>query len=91
MRAATDPPRAGLALAALGVAGAELPARAARPRRRDADAVDAAPLPQGNEPVELDPADFTVDITNPYWPMEAGRPLGLRRRPTARATSSGSR
>lgn len=29
-------------------------------------------LPQGNDPVDLDPADFTADITNPYWPMEPG-------------------
>jgi hypothetical protein len=29
-------------------------------------------LPQANEPVELDPADFTVEIDNPYWPMEPG-------------------
>lgn len=29
-------------------------------------------LPQGDEVVELNPADFTVDIDNPYWPMKAG-------------------
>jgi hypothetical protein len=29
-------------------------------------------LPQGSEAVELDPADFTVDITNTYWPMQPG-------------------
>ena len=29
-------------------------------------------LPQGDEQVELDPADFTVDITNQWWPMEVG-------------------
>ncbi len=29
-------------------------------------------LPQGSEPVTLDPADFTTDITNPYWPMTPG-------------------
>jgi hypothetical protein len=29
-------------------------------------------LPQGSEPVELDPADFTLDIDNPYWPMVPG-------------------
>jgi hypothetical protein len=29
-------------------------------------------LPQGSEPVELDPADFTTEIDNPYWPMEVG-------------------
>ena len=29
-------------------------------------------LPQGGERVELDPADFTTDIDNPYWPMRPG-------------------
>ncbi|HEX6287290.1 MAG TPA: hypothetical protein VFZ80_07375, partial [Acidimicrobiia bacterium] len=29
-------------------------------------------LPQGNEPVDLEPAEFTVEIDNPYWPMEPG-------------------
>jgi hypothetical protein len=29
-------------------------------------------LPQGGEPVNLNPADFTVRITNPYWPMKPG-------------------
>ncbi|MCP9485694.1 MAG: membrane lipoprotein lipid attachment site-containing protein [Gaiellaceae bacterium MAG52_C11] len=29
-------------------------------------------LPQGAEPVELDPADFTLEIDNPYWPMRPG-------------------
>ena len=32
----------------------------------------AGALPQGGEPVDLDPADFTVDITNRYWPMAVG-------------------
>jgi hypothetical protein len=31
-----------------------------------------APLPQGNEPVTLDPADFTGPIDNPYWPITPG-------------------
>jgi hypothetical protein len=30
------------------------------------------PLPKGSEPVELDPADFTTQIDNPYWPMKPG-------------------
>src|SRR5262245_34405867 len=30
------------------------------------------PLPQGGEPVDLDPADFTTTIDNPYWPMKPG-------------------
>jgi hypothetical protein len=29
-------------------------------------------LPQSAEPVDLRPADFTVDIDNPYWPMRPG-------------------
>ena len=29
-------------------------------------------LPQGGEPVELDPAEFTKRIDNPYWPMAPG-------------------
>jgi hypothetical protein len=29
-------------------------------------------LPQGSEPVELDPHDFSTEIDNPYWPMKPG-------------------
>jgi len=29
-------------------------------------------LPQGGESVNLDPADFTTRIDNPYWPMRPG-------------------
>jgi hypothetical protein len=32
----------------------------------------AASLPQGAEPVDLNPADFSVEIDNPYWPMRPG-------------------
>ena len=32
----------------------------------------ADPLPQGAEPVQLDPATFTTAIDNPYWPMRPG-------------------
>jgi hypothetical protein len=35
-------------------------------------------LPQGAEPSNLDPADFTTDITNPYWPMAPGDRLIYR-------------
>lgn len=31
-----------------------------------------AQLPQGSEPVELDPSDFTIEIDNPYLPMLPG-------------------
>jgi hypothetical protein len=29
-------------------------------------------LPQGGESVKLDPADFSINIDNPYWPMSPG-------------------
>jgi hypothetical protein len=29
-------------------------------------------LPEGSEPVTLDPSKFTTNITNPYWPMAVG-------------------
>jgi hypothetical protein len=29
-------------------------------------------LPQGDAPVRLDPAGFTTEIDNPYWPMKPG-------------------
>ena len=37
----------------------------------DADSSNRG-LPQGSEPSNLDPADFTTDIDNPYWPMQPG-------------------
>jgi hypothetical protein len=30
-------------------------------------------LPQSSEPSNLNPADFTTNIDNPYWPMPVGR------------------
>jgi hypothetical protein len=66
MRAPTD--RRGAA--GLLVAGVVLTACGADPVTATDDTGGA--LPQGSEPVELDPADFTVDITNPWWPMAAG-------------------
>jgi len=32
----------------------------------------APALPQGTKPVQLDPADFSTNIDNPYWPMRPG-------------------
>ncbi len=29
-------------------------------------------LPTGSEAITLDPADFTTEVTNPYWPMAPG-------------------
>jgi hypothetical protein len=57
-----NPRRTGIALVAAGVTLA----LAANP------ATAAAPLPQGSEPVNLDPADFSLQIDNPYFPLVPG-------------------
>jgi hypothetical protein len=36
------------------------------------EATSSDPLPQGSERVDLDPADFSTQIDNPYWPMTPG-------------------
>lgn len=38
----------------------------------DGTASPPAGLPQGDEPVDLDPADFVDEIDNPYWPLKPG-------------------
>jgi hypothetical protein len=35
-------------------------------------AAGSSKLPQGSESVKLDPADFTTEINNPYWPITPG-------------------
>jgi hypothetical protein len=45
------------------------PALESRPA---ATAPAEAKLPTGAQPVNLDPANFGADITNPYWPMKPG-------------------
>ncbi|TFV86626.1 hypothetical protein [Blastococcus sp. CT_GayMR16] len=71
MRGTADAPRGRvLALAAVGVV--TLNACAGSPGRPELDQVRPGSLPQGSEAVELDPADFSVDITNPFWPMDVG-------------------
>ena len=32
----------------------------------------AADLPRGDEPVEIDPGEFSADVDNRYWPMKPG-------------------
>lgn len=41
-------------------------------------AAAAGNLPQGAEPVDLDPADFTTEIDNPYFPVTPGTRLTYR-------------
>jgi hypothetical protein len=36
------------------------------------DGESESSLPQGSEPVDLNPDDFTTEIDNPYWPMQTG-------------------
>jgi hypothetical protein len=36
------------------------------------ESAPGATLPQGSEPVDLNPADFSVEIDNPYWPLVPG-------------------
>jgi hypothetical protein len=36
------------------------------------NAASLTSLPQGSDVVELDPANFTTEIDNPYWPMTPG-------------------
>ena len=38
----------------------------------DEPAASTSGLPQGSETVELDPAEFTTEIDNPWWPMTPG-------------------
>jgi len=52
---------AGLALAACG--GSD---------EKKSAADQSAALPQGSERVRLNPADFSTNIDNPYWPMRPG-------------------
>ena len=67
------PQRCG-AVAALGLLVATLSTACAegQPSASAQKASESFGLPQGNEPVDLDPADFTTNIHNAYWPMEPG-------------------
>jgi hypothetical protein len=39
----------------------------------ESERASGADLPQGSEPVDLDPSEFTTEIDNPWWPMAVGR------------------
>ena len=83
---------AGLALTACG-GGGESNGNAAVPAASKSS--QSSGLPQGSEPVNLNPADFTTKIDNPYWPMKPGSRNGKvvdhkRARPRTRLPSSPS-
>ena len=60
---------AGMALTACGAGGGEPAGVAATPASSTSQ---SGGLPQGSEPVHLNPAHFTTRIDNPYWPMRPG-------------------
>lgn len=64
---------AGLALAACGSSGDS----ASTAKSGDPS------LPQGSEKANLEPADFTTNIDNPYWPMKPGSKWVYRESDTA--------
>ena len=57
---------------AAGVAAAPSPAEMANAVDVSSTAPRDSGLPQGSEHVDLNPADFSTDIDNPYWPMSPG-------------------
>ena len=61
-------------LAALTGCGAEDPSTKANDQSTSQGPSDgpSVSLPQGDEPVDLDPADFTADVNNPRFPLEPG-------------------
>ena len=68
-----DDRRAGVALLALGAVAVALAACGGDDEASSDNGAGAAGgLPQGSEPVELDPSEFTTEIDNPYWPMPVG-------------------
>jgi hypothetical protein len=59
-------------VALAGCGGGDGSSNGASGTQSRADAAERG-LPQGSEPSRLDPADFSTDIDNPYWPMRPGR------------------
>lgn len=68
---------AGVALSGCGGSDTSAPSTVGPPAPATASARESVSgssgsLPQGDESVTLDPADFTTEIDNPYWPMSPG-------------------
>jgi hypothetical protein len=61
-----------LVLAACGGGGEAAEPERATTSTGAAEADTGPPLPQKDEPYELDPANFVDTIDNPYWPMTPG-------------------
>ena len=63
---------AAVLLLALAACGSEEPAGQGPTGSGSTQAAEAPVLPQGDEPFDLDPADFVAGVDNPYWPMAHG-------------------
>jgi hypothetical protein len=61
-----------VAVAGLAVAGCGSDDAGSQPDAASGSESAVFDLPRGDDPVELDPAEFTVEIDNPYWPMSPG-------------------
>ena len=48
------------------------PSSATAPEQSSSSSLGSDDLPQGNDPVALEPEDFTTKIDNPYFPLEPG-------------------
>jgi hypothetical protein len=59
-----------LAVSALAVACTGEEPEDVAPTASEKTAVTGAALPKGDDRVKLDPAEFSTDIDNPYWPMK---------------------
>jgi hypothetical protein len=64
--------RSATVLLALGLVTASACMNGTNSDPEPTDAAAESGLPQGSEHVELDPAEFTTEIDNPYWPMTVG-------------------
>src|SRR3990170_2015028 len=62
----------GVCLAVVLLAGCGADSSPSLKRQAQSQVQPRTDLPQSSEPVELDPADFTADITNPYTPWKPG-------------------
>jgi hypothetical protein len=71
MRLRAVPVTLALMAAGCGSDGDGIPASSAE-RPLDTRSGASGSLPQGGDPVRLDPEDFTIRIDNRYWPMQPG-------------------
>ena len=58
------------------------------PSSPEGEAATAGDLPQGSDPVELDPSEFTAGSDHPYFPLEPGRRWTYREADGSGATAT---